>query len=704
MKTSSFGRRLESDRAARRAGRSSRRRPLVLEALEGRVVMSLTPQMVLDIFPGAPTSYPAEVVAIGSTAYFTADDGVHGQELWKSDGTAAGTTLVKDIYPGGTLLDFYGYTPNNGSPRSLENVNGVLFFRARDGVHGEELWKSDGTAEGTLMVSDIVPGGSPSYPDGLTNVNGTLFFTAAEGEHGRELWKSDGTAAGTTLVKDIYPGTSRTGDSYYGYFDVINSGSPRSLTNVNGTLFFTAEDGVNGGELWKSDGTAAGTTIVKDINPGLSGANPYGLTNVGGTLFFSADDGAYGRELWKSDGTAAGTTMVKDINPGLSGANPSGLTNVGGTLFFSADGGVYGRELWQSDGTAAGTTMVGDINPGMSHSYPQGLTDVNGRLFFTADDGAYGHEVWTLAEGTTRVVTPAVSGFPATITAGVSGGFTVTARNADGTTDAGFRGIVRFSSSDPQAVLPADYTFTAADAGTRTFAATLKTAGGQSITATVLGSDGGTATQSGIAVNPAAASRFSVAGFPTPATAGVAGTLTVTALDPYGDRATGYQGTVRLGSSDATAALPGNYAFTAADAGMHTFAATLKKAGTQSLTATDTVSAAIVGTQTGIQVNPAAASRLVLGAPASVKVKSQFNLTVTVVDAYGNVVADFRGTLAFASSDPTASLPGSYTFTAADGGVHTFTRLVLKKRGRQTIKVTDTRNGSLTDSAIIDVL
>jgi len=360
--------------------------------------------------------------------------------------------------------------------------------------------------------------------------------------------------------------------------------------------------------------------------------------------------------------------------------------------------------LWQSDGTAAGTTMVGDINPGMSHSYPQGLTDVNGRLFFTADDGAYGHEVWTLAEGTTRVVTPAVSGFPATITAGVSGGFTVTARNADGTTDTGFRGIVRFSSSDPQAVLPADYTFTAADAGTRTFAATLKTAGGQSITATVLGSDGGTATQSGIAVNPAAASRFSVAGFPTPATAGVAGTLTVTALDPYGDRATGYQGTVRLGSSDATAALPGNYAFTAADAGMHTFAATLKKAGTQSLTATDTVSAAIVGTQTGIQVNPAAASRLVLGAPASVKVKSQFNLTVTVVDAYGNVVADFRGTLAFASSDPTASLPGSYTFTAADGGVHTFTRLVLKKRGRQTIKVTDTRNGSLTDSAIIDVL
>ena len=132
--------------------------------------------------------------------------------------------------------------------------------------------------------------------------------------------------------------------------------------------------------------------------------------------------------------------------------------------------------------------------------------------------------------------------------------------------------------------------------------------------------------------------------------------------------------------------------------------ATLKKAGTQSLTATDTVSAAIVGTQTGILVNPAAASRLVLAAPASVKVKSQFNLTVTDVDAYGNVVTGFRGTLAFASSDLTADLPGSYTFTAADRGVRTFTRLMLKKRGRQTITATDTRNRSLTGGATIDVL
>src|SRR5439155_1715482 len=133
-------------------------------------------------------------------------------------------------------------------------------------------------------------------PQDLTNVNGTLYFTANEGKHGRELWKSDGTATGTVLVKDINKGQS--------------SSYPRDLTNLNGTLFFSANDGTHGGELWKSDGTDTGTVLVKDINPGTNatngfplGSDPEFLTNASGTLYFSADDGAHGRELWKSDGT-----------------------------------------------------------------------------------------------------------------------------------------------------------------------------------------------------------------------------------------------------------------------------------------------------------------------------------------------------------------------------------------------------------------
>ncbi len=145
--------------------------------------------------------------------------------------------------------------------------------------------------------------------------------TANDGTHGDELWKSDGTAAGTMMVKDIGPGSSGS--------------DPQDLTNVNGTLYFDANDGRDGSELWKSDGTAAGTVMVKDIDPGSDSSVPQDLTNVNGTLYFAANDGAHGDELWKSDGTAAGTVMVKDIDPGATGSGPSfDLTNVNGTLYF----------------------------------------------------------------------------------------------------------------------------------------------------------------------------------------------------------------------------------------------------------------------------------------------------------------------------------------------------------------------------------
>ena len=727
MKTSFWRRWLNSLRGAKPTGQVSRARPrrtlLCLEALEDRVTPSLTPQMVLDINPNSPGSNPSEMVAIGSTAYFTADDGVHGVELWKSDGTAAGTTLVKEIYPGS-----YG-----SGPTYLTNVNGTLFFRAGP---GSQLWKSDGTEAGTTMVSSLA-----LYPSKPINVNGTLFF-AADDANGRELWKSDGTEAGTTLVKDIYPGDS-CNFAYYGYYCSPNGSFPSDLTNVNGMLFFSADDGTDGRELWKSDGTAAGTTLVTDLYPGGS-SYPRLLTNVNGTLFFKATDATNGRELWRSDGTAAGTTLVKDIGSGALGSSPYALGNVNGMLFFSASDSTNGRELWTSDGTAAGTILVKDINPGSASSSPTSLTNVNGTLFFTAndgtstklwqsdgtpagtvlvanlsasnltnvngtlffaaDDGIHGMELWTLVnDGQSQGTSLEVSGFPATITAGVAGNFTITAQNADGTTNSSYRGTVHFTSSDLQAVLPGDYTFTAADNGVHTFSATLKTAGSQSITV----SDTGVpvaGTQAGITVNPAAASNFTVAGFPSPVTAGVIGSFTVTAWDPYGNRATGYRGTVRFTSSDPQAALPGPYTFTAADAGTHTFSATLKTAGYQSLTATDTVNAALTAVQGSILVNAAAASRLVLSYPSSVKANTRFSLTVTVVDAYGNVVTGYTGTLSFSSSDSSANLPRKYTFSAADQGVHTFTGLVLKKKGKQTITVTDSLNSSLTGSALIDVL
>ena len=287
-------------------------------------------------------------------------------------------------------------------PSRLVNVNGTLFFGGDDGVNGDELGKADVPANTPIaranaftfpppvIVKDIRSGSVDSAVSNLTNVNGTLFFRADDGVSGIELWKSDGTSAGTTLVKDIRSG--------------IGGSSPGSLTNVNGTLFFDADDGVNGRELWQSDGTSAGTTLVKDIRNGSLNSHLGSLTNVNGTLFFSADDGVNGYELWQSDGTSAGTTLVKDIGTGSGSSNMLALTNVNGTLFFSANDGVRGQELWKSDGTSAGTTLIKDIRTGISGSNPTSLTNVNGTLFFSAYDGRFGEELWK-SDGTSAGTT-----------------------------------------------------------------------------------------------------------------------------------------------------------------------------------------------------------------------------------------------------------------------------------------------------------
>ena len=332
--------------------------------------------LVKDINPGASTSTPGSFTHVNGTLYFSASEGTHGRELWKSDGTTAGTVMVKDIWPGA----------NGGNPNFFATLNDTLYFLASDGTHGPELWKSDGTTAGTIMVKDINPGATyngfhtPAY---LTNVNDTLYFQASDSTHGRELWKSDGTTAGTVMVKDINPGPNGSG--------------PDHFTNLNGILYFTANDGTHGGELWRSDGTTAGTVMVKDIRSGSNSTYPYALMNVNSILYFRADDGTHGLELWRSDGTTAGTVMVKDIWSGSNGSWPAYLTSVNDTLYFFANYGTNWKGLWKSDGTAAGTVLVKDINSGAagSNSY---VTNANGTLYFLVNDGT--QKLWK-SDGTT---------------------------------------------------------------------------------------------------------------------------------------------------------------------------------------------------------------------------------------------------------------------------------------------------------------
>ncbi len=289
----------------------------------------------------------------------------------------------------------------------------------------------------------------------------------------------------------------------------------------------------------------------------------------------------------------------------------------------------------------------------------------------------------------------AVSGFASSITAGTPGTFTVTVQNDAGQTATGYRGTVHFTSSDPQAVLPADYTFTAADNGVHTFSATLKTAGLQSITATDTMNASIAGTQSGIVVNPAATSALEVTNYPSPTTAGAVGAMLVTAVDAFGNITPGYTGTVHLSSSDPEAALQGDHTFTAADQGRYAFGATLYTAGTQSITATDTADPTITGTQSGIVVNAADAATLVMSSfPSPTTAGDSAAVTVTLYDPYGNVAAGYAGTVSFFSTDPQADLPADYTFTPADRGSHTFT-VALKTAGIQALGVADVANPAL---------
>lgn len=344
-----------------------------------------TLQVPLQAFPANPTS-PGRLTAAGGLLYFSAQthngtNGV-GEELWRSDGTAAGTLLLKDIWPNGT-----GLGGGSGYLGGLEYVNGIVLFPARTSVNDMELWKTDGTPAGTQLVKDIRPGSVGSGPGEFTVVDGTTYFTADDGATGRTLWTTDGTEVGTQLVADAVP--------------LSTADEVRQLTEVNGRLFFTANDlnvpGDYNVELWTSDGTAGGTQRVVDLGPTQYGSSPSDLTEFGDALFFTADDGQAGRELWRSDGTSGDTTLVKDINPyGASFTPDRSIVTAGGLLFLAADDGVRGSELWQSDGTSVGTELAMDIRPGGGAGLPYftAAAAAFGQLFFSADDGVHGRELW----------------------------------------------------------------------------------------------------------------------------------------------------------------------------------------------------------------------------------------------------------------------------------------------------------------------
>ncbi len=233
-----------------------------------------SPVLIKDIHAGVEPSAPASLTAVGERLFFRADDGIHGLELWQSDGSSTGTTLVADIRSGS----------GHSVPDNLTEVNGALYFSADDGIHGTELWQSDGTADGTRLVADLNPGPEGSFPSELIHMNGVLYFQAHDGRHGTELWQSDGTAPGTRRLEAWNP--------------------------------FRRNDRIQDFELWTGRSRAEAASLVLDIHPGSGSSLPHALVYRKDTLYFVADDGRHGLELWQSQGTAESTKLAVDINPG----------------------------------------------------------------------------------------------------------------------------------------------------------------------------------------------------------------------------------------------------------------------------------------------------------------------------------------------------------------------------------------------------
>jgi ELWxxDGT repeat protein len=275
-------------------------------------------------------------------------------------------------------------------------VGNKVYFSANDGINGTELWVTDGTPTETTMVKDIYPGSNGGSPTNMTLVGDKVYFSAYDATNGGELWVTDGPTGVTVLVKDIYPGSSN-GNPY--------SSFPSSLFAFGSQLLFAAETAL-GQELWITNGTPTGTTMVKDINTVSTHSSPRFFTEFNGKVYFSANDGINGTELWVTNGTAEGTTLFKDINPSGGSSDLDSPIVLGDKLLFSANDGTNGYELWSSNGTPEGTTLLKDIHIGSNSGSPFYMMKIGNFVYFFASDATTGFEPWKsdgTSSGTVRI-------------------------------------------------------------------------------------------------------------------------------------------------------------------------------------------------------------------------------------------------------------------------------------------------------------
>jgi trimeric autotransporter adhesin len=320
-----------------------------------------------------PGVRPTEAVKQGDNIFFAGDAYFgNGIELLKFN-TITNSLDIYDINTG----------VNSSNPKNLMVKGDTIYFAANNGINGNELWMYDAIVDDVSIVKDINVGAASSNPFDFLLQNDILFFSAANGTNGVELWTSDGDAIGTTMFADI---------------NGLNSGADSSYPNhkilFNNKVYFSANNGITGVELWVADYNTLSFSLVLDINStGSSNPATFGFKKAGAFLYFAADDGLVGSELWVTDGTGAGTQLLADINPS-GNSTPMDMYNLNDTLIFTAyDGGTAGWQIYRSKSTAGSTSIIQNIQPLTGDTIK--ISGVyNGYVYFAADNGTIGQELW----------------------------------------------------------------------------------------------------------------------------------------------------------------------------------------------------------------------------------------------------------------------------------------------------------------------
>ena len=674
---------------------------------EDQITVSLAKPIVTGISPAAGPTGGGTVVTITGTG-LTGTSSVSFGGVSATSFTVVNDTTITATSPAGSAgpVDIEITTP--GGVSSLSNADKFAYLS-------------------TPAITSINPGAGPTAGGTKVTITGTHFTGATEVDFAGVAATNVIVVNDTTITVISPAGVAGNAD-----ITVVTPGGTSAVSPADRFLYAAPSLSINPTSL--NLGTTSAGTAGSLHSFTISGTNCYSditITAPAGVQI--SDDGG---SNWRSSltesptaGSLPSTTILVEINSTVagsvsgdiaiatSGLSPQDITLSGTVTPASATH----LSVTGLANAAAGTT--GSITVKALDAYGNVATAYAGTVHFTSSDGqavlpansvltngiqtfsvtlkTVGSQTVTATDTTTGSITGSESGVtvtPASAThlsvtglanaaAGTAGSITVKALDAYGNVATAYAGTVHFTSSDGQAVLPANSVLTE---GVQTFNVTLKTAGSQSVTATDTTTGSINGSEFAVSVTPASAIHLSVTG-PAGSPAGTTSSITVKALDAYGNVATAYAGTVHFTSSDGQAVLPANSVLTN---GIQTFSVTLKTVGSQTVTATDTTTGSINGSESGVTVTPASATSFSVTGLSGNTAGTAGSMTVTALDSYGNVATSYSGTVHFTSSDAQAVLPAN---ASLNGGTGTFD-VTLKTAGTQLVTATDSVNGSITGS------